>query len=202
MNYRRHTERTDVAGISILGYMIIFAVVFIVVMATAIYFMQVSKPSARYIAVIQVWTSNNRTDYNYLNIGKDTALIAGASVALAGCATGTFGACTAAIPPVAAALKGILEDEIITVKSDFTFLNRGNGTARSITYRVAVYSGEKPVVTNAFNLRDLEPGKQEVVPHSYSITLADIAVSAWDNIQGKTKITLRVENLSYAGGIR
>ncbi|MBI2183745.1 MAG: hypothetical protein HYU39_02170 [Thaumarchaeota archaeon] len=201
MSQRGGAKGRHKTGILPFLYGVIIAVVVIAIATTAIYLASFSKPSASYVAVLQVQNSNNKTDFNYLNIVKDGALIAGASAALGVCTTGTFGACVAAVPTVATALRGVLDDEIMTVKSDFTFSNIGNGTARSITYNVGVYSDDKLVKIDASNLPDLEPGKQEVVTYSHRVTLADIAIGAWDAIQGKGKITLTVLNLHYSGGL-
>lgn len=183
-------------------FFVLAAVAAILVMVTVFFLMSMSnQQGGNHIAVLNVTKSNEIVNYNYGNIVKDGALIVGSGFALASCTGGTLGACIAAAPAVATVLNSILNDEIISVSSDITFTNIGNGTASNIAYTVTVFSDNRTVKTENLQLQEnIDAGDHKVVPYSQKITLADVAVSAWDSIQGKGKITFKVGDLTYSGG--
>jgi len=142
--------------------------------------------------------SNERGEYNYLNMIKDGATVATVSAGLGVCTVGTMGACALAIPPVAAVLNPILNDVLYTSSIDITFRNIGSDYTSFINYDIVYSIGSTRLQSISNNAGRLDPGGSITIPFAYDIKLKDIQYgSTWDLILGKNKIDINIENVNY-----
>lgn len=156
-----------------------------------------SDPNKPNTAVIEVYKSEERGEYNMGNLIKDGLLVTGASVVLGICSGGSFGVCAASAPAVGAALSGILNDVVYTTSTDISFTNIGDDYTSFVSYEIVYYAGSGKIRTEYITEGRLNVDGWVTKTHRYEILFKNIPTALWNFFTGKNKITINVENLNY-----
>jgi hypothetical protein len=190
-------------GISGAAAAILVILVIAVAGVAAVYFLgfDLGGRQVRYIADVQSSSLGQQTNYDLVNLVKDSAIVATASFAIVGCSAETLGACLASVPIVGNFVGPALNDDIVDTTANFQLSNVGNGTATGIQYDMMVYSDGKLIQSQpTVLLASLAPGASTNVSYTYSLKFGDIPTVIWNAIQSKGQIIIYLENLSYQGG--
>jgi hypothetical protein len=136
-------------------------------------------------------------EYNAYNIVKDGLLLVGTGAAFGACESGSFGACSAAAPAVAAAISWILNDVIYTTKTDVYFVNSGNDYSSYVNYDVVYYTGgvELNREHRTQGRIDVNGALSDEIKNE--ILLKDVPISIWDFIINHDKVSIEIENIDY-----
>jgi len=136
-----------------------------------------------------------KTNYNPVNVIKDSAIVLAAGVGSVACASLTLGACILAFGGLAA-LIGLQNDEILSVSTTLTFVNFGDQTATGWTYAVLTYINGN--LTSSSPPQLLQPlGSQQSVAVTYSkdYTWADLPALVVDAVaHEKANVTFVVQS--------
>jgi len=156
-----------------------------------------SDPNKPNTAILEGYQSEEKGEYNVVNIIKDSVLITGAGGVLGICSAGSFGACAASAPTVGAVLAGILNDVVYTTSSDVSFTNKGDDYTSFISYNVVYYAGSEKIKTEPVTEGKLDVNGLMTKTYKYEILFKDIPKTIWDFFLGKSKITVKIEDFNY-----
>lgn len=153
-----------------------------------------NKPNT---AIIESYQSDEKGEYNSFNIAKDVLLMAGTGGVFSVCSSGSFGVCAASAPTVATFLSGILDDVIYTTSTDVSFTNKGNDYTSFVSYNVVYYGGSEKIKSEYVPEGRLDVNGLMSKTYKYEIKLRDIPNTIWNFFSGKSKITVKIEDLNY-----
>lgn len=156
-----------------------------------------SDPNRPNSAVVECYQYEEKGSYNTPNIIKDSLIIIGSGGALEICSAGSFGACAASAPTVAAVLSGILDDVIYTTSTDVSCTNKGDDYTSFVSYNVVYYAGSEKVKNEYIIEGRMNVDEWMRKTYKYEIRLRDIPKTIWNFFSGKGKITVKIENLNY-----
>ncbi|MDE1853846.1 MAG: hypothetical protein KGI38_08905 [Thaumarchaeota archaeon] len=135
-----------------------------------------------YVARVEMSGQGRVTQqYNYVNIAKDSLIVAAAGAAIGACTDLTLGACAAAGGSLAGLLD-IANDQILTANADANFTNVGNGTATNWSFLAVTYINGVQISNSTESLPTLVPGQTYTFVFSKVTDFGSIPTLLWGDI--------------------